>query len=156
MGLLTVSGWFITACALAGLQLASAASFNYFGPAALIRFFAISRTASLLSFLALTLLLVVWNLQFAEIPGTLLWVILAFQLAPLLLLAPGILLGNARAHAWVCFVVNLYFIQGVLAAFDPSKALYGWLLTLLSFSLFCAALMFTRWRFQYDRKLAGE
>ncbi|HJS16859.1 MAG TPA: ATP-binding cassette domain-containing protein [Rheinheimera sp.] len=46
MGLLTVSGWFITASALAGLHLASAASFNYFGPAALIRFFAISRTAS--------------------------------------------------------------------------------------------------------------
>lgn len=45
MGLLTVSGWFITASALAGLQLASAGSFNYFGPAALIRFFAISRTA---------------------------------------------------------------------------------------------------------------
>ncbi|MBY0418003.1 MAG: thiol reductant ABC exporter subunit CydC, partial [Pararheinheimera sp.] len=46
MGLLTVSGWFITASALAGLHLASAGSFNYFGPAALIRFFAISRTAS--------------------------------------------------------------------------------------------------------------
>ena len=46
MGLLTVSGWFITASALAGLQLASAGSFNYFGPAALIRLFAISRTAS--------------------------------------------------------------------------------------------------------------
>jgi ATP-binding cassette subfamily C protein CydC len=45
MGLLTVSGWFITASAVAGLQLASAGSFNYFGPAALIRFFAISRTA---------------------------------------------------------------------------------------------------------------
>lgn len=45
MGLFTVSGWFITASALAGLQLASAGSFNYFGPAALIRFFAISRTA---------------------------------------------------------------------------------------------------------------
>lgn len=38
MGLFTVSGWFITASALAGLQLASAGSFNYFGPAALIRF----------------------------------------------------------------------------------------------------------------------
>ncbi len=46
VGLLTVSGWFITASAVAGLQLASAGSFNYFGPAALIRFFAISRTAS--------------------------------------------------------------------------------------------------------------
>lgn len=45
IGLLSVSGWFITASALAGLHLASAGSFNYFGPAALIRFFAISRTA---------------------------------------------------------------------------------------------------------------
>lgn len=116
----------------------------------------ISRVASLLSFFSLTALLLVWNLHYANIPGKLLWVILGLQLTPLLLLAPGLLLGNARAHAWACFVVNLYFIQGVLAAFDPSKALYGWLLSLLSFSLFCAALMFTRWRFQYERKLAGE
>jgi len=116
----------------------------------------ISRAVSLLSFFALAALLVVWNLGFANVPGKLLWVILGAQLAPLLLLAPGLILGNARAHAWACFVVNLYFIQGVLAAFDPSKALYGWLLTGLSVSLFCAALMFTRWRFQYERKLAGE
>ncbi len=116
----------------------------------------ISRVASLVSFLGLAILLVVWNLKFANVPGNLLWVILGVQLVPLLLLAPGIILGHARAHAWVCFVVNLYFIQGVLAAFDPSKALYGWLLTALSVSLFCAALMYTRWRFQFERKLAGE
>ena len=117
---------------------------------------AISRAVSLLSFLALLIALLVWNLLFAEIPGKLLWVILAFQLTPLLLLAPGLILGNARAHAWTCFVVNLYFIQDVLAAFDPAKALFGWLETLLSLSLFCAALMYTRWCFQYERKLAGE
>ena len=117
---------------------------------------AVSRAISLTSFLALTVLLLVWNLMFADIPGKLLWVILVFQLAPLLLLAPGLILGNARAHAWTCFVVNLYFIQGVLAAFDPSKALFGWVQALLSVSLFCAALMYTRWCFQYDRKLAGE
>lgn len=117
---------------------------------------AISRAISLASFLALTVLLLVWNLMFADIPSKLLWVILAFQLAPLLLLAPGLIIGNARAHAWTCFVVNLYFIQGVLAAFDPSKALFGWVQALLSVSLFCAALMYTRWCFQYDRKLAGE
>ncbi|MGE8497596.1 MAG: DUF2069 domain-containing protein [Pseudomonas sp.] len=117
---------------------------------------AISRAISLASFLALVILLLVWNLVFAELPDNLLWVILAFQLVPLLLLAPGLAMGNARAHAWTCFVVNLYFIQGVLAAFDPSKALYGWAETVLSFTLFCAALMYTRWCFQRDRKLAGE
>jgi uncharacterized membrane protein len=117
---------------------------------------AISRAISLASFLALAVLLLVWNLVFAGIPSKLLWVIVAFQLVPLLLLAPGLILGNARAHAWACFVVNLYFIQGVLAAFDPSKALFGWAQAVLSVSLFCAALMYTRWCFQYDRKLAGE
>ncbi|HSX88111.1 MAG TPA: DUF2069 domain-containing protein [Pseudomonas sp.] len=116
----------------------------------------LSRGVTLLSFFALAAVLLAWTLLFANIPGTLLWVILGLQLAPLLLLAPGLIMGNARAHAWACFVVNLYFIQGVLAAFDPSKALFGWSLTLLSFTLFCGALMYTRWRFQYDRKLAGE
>lgn len=44
--LLALSGWFITASAAAGLLgFASAASFNYFGPAAIIRLCAIVRTA---------------------------------------------------------------------------------------------------------------
>ncbi len=116
----------------------------------------ISRVLSLLCFFGIGAALVVWNLWFANVPSNLLWIVLGAQLAPLLLLTPGMILGTARAHAWTCFVVNLYFIQGVLAAFDPSKALYGWVLSGLSFSLFCAALMFTRWRFQYERKLAGE
>lgn len=115
-----------------------------------------SRVATLVSFFALTALLLAWNLFIAEIPGELRWVIASLQLIPMLLLAPGLILGNARAHAWTCFVVNLYFIQGVLAAFDPSKALFGWAETLLSVSLFCSALLYTRWRFQYDRKQAGE
>ena len=66
------------------------------------------------------------------------------------------LAGNARTHAWCCFVINLYFIQGVLGAFDPNRMLYGWLQSILSVALFCAALLYTRYRFQYDRKLAGE
>ena len=46
VGLLALSGWFISAAALAGmLSLASAYTFNYFGPAAIIRLFAIVRTA---------------------------------------------------------------------------------------------------------------
>jgi uncharacterized membrane protein len=116
----------------------------------------LSRTLSLLCFVALLVLLLVWNLVFADLHGARTWVVLSIQLLPLLLLAPGLLLGNARAHAWACFVVNIYFIQGVLAAIDPNRAVFGILETLLSFGLFCSALLYTRWRFQYDRKLAGE
>ena len=116
----------------------------------------ISRGISLFSFFALAVLLVVWNLAFADLHGARTEVIMAIELAPLALLAPGMLLGKARAYAWACFVVNLYFIKGVLAAFDPARSLLGWIEVLLSASLFCAALMYTRWRFQYDRILAGE
>ncbi len=46
IGLLALSGWFISAAALAGMvSLASAYTFNYFGPAAIIRLLAIVRTA---------------------------------------------------------------------------------------------------------------
>lgn len=109
------------------------------------------RLLSLLSFILLAALLLIWNLGYAAVPGSLLWAVLAFQMLPLLLLAPGIIGGHPRAHSWACFVVNLYFIQGVLAAFDPSKRLFGWLEILLSLSLFVSALLYTRWCAQYQR-----
>ncbi|AVO51437.1 DUF2069 domain-containing protein [Ectopseudomonas mendocina] len=116
----------------------------------------LSRALSLFSFIALLSLVLVWNLVFADLHGARISVVLAIQLLPLVLLAPGLLMGNARAHAWACFVVNIYFIQGVLAAIDPARALFGVLEAVISFGLFCSALLYTRWRFQYDRKLAGE
>lgn len=116
----------------------------------------LSRALTLLSFIVLLALLLVWNLVFADLHGARIGVVLAIQLVPLALLAPGLLMGNARAHAWACFVVNIYFIQGVLAAIDPARALFGVLEAVISFGLFCSALLYTRWRFQYDRKLAGE
>lgn len=116
----------------------------------------VSRVVSLACFAGLSALLLIWNLLLADLHGARTWVVLAIELVPLALLAPGMLAGNARSHAWCCFVVNLYFIQGVLAAFDPSRMLYGWLQSIISITLFCSALLYTRYRFQYDRKLAGE
>lgn len=45
IALLAVSGWFISAAALAGLSAASAHAFNFFTPGALVRGLSISRTA---------------------------------------------------------------------------------------------------------------
>lgn len=45
IALLATSGWFITASAIAGLVVSSSFTFDYFRPAALIRLFAIVRTA---------------------------------------------------------------------------------------------------------------
>lgn len=116
----------------------------------------LARALSLASFFGLIALLTINNLLFADLHGARIGVILAVELVPLALLLPGMLLGNARAHAWTCFVVNLYFIKGVLAAFDPARALFGWLEVAISLALFVSALLYVRWRFQYDRRLAGE
>ncbi|QVL17746.1 DUF2069 domain-containing protein [Pseudomonas qingdaonensis] len=115
-----------------------------------------TRVLSLVGFFSLMALLTVNNLWFANLHGARVGVILAIELVPLLLVLPGMLMGSARAHAWTCFVVNLYFIKGVLAAFDPARALLGWLEVGISLVLFVSALLFVRWRFQYERRVAGE
>jgi len=113
-----------------------------------------TRVLSLVAFFSLMALLTVNNLWFANLHGARVGVILAIELVPLLLVLPGMLMGSARAHAWTCFVVNLYFIKGVLAAFDPARALLGWLEVGISLVLFVSALVFVRWRFQYERRVA--
>ncbi|MCG9712900.1 cysteine/glutathione ABC transporter ATP-binding protein/permease CydC [Shewanella insulae] len=46
IGLLSLSGWFLSATAVAGLSVATAQAFNYFTPAGGVRFLSIARTAS--------------------------------------------------------------------------------------------------------------
>lgn len=118
----------------------------------------LTRALTLFCFFSLIALLLIWNLGFAELGNTPLWLVLTIQLVPLLLVAPGMLLGHARAYAWACFIINLYFIQGILAAIsvDPNRALFGVLESVITFLLFCCALMYTRWRFQYDRRQRSE
>ncbi|CAI3796182.1 hypothetical protein GLGCALEP_01478 [Pseudomonas sp. MM221] len=116
----------------------------------------LTRALSLAFFFGLIALLVVNNLWFANLHGARVGVILAIELVPLLLLLPGMLKGSARAHAWACFVVNIYFIKGVLAAFDPARAMFGWVEVLASLGLFIAGLLYVRWKFQHERRLAGE
>lgn len=116
----------------------------------------ITRVLSLICFLALVGLLCGYYLLVADLHGARPWVILLIELVPLLLLAPGMLSGSARGHSWMCFVVNLYFIKGALAAYDPNRYLFGLLEMLASLAVFCSALLYVRWRFQLNRKLAGE
>lgn len=46
IGLLSLSGWFLSATAVAGLSVATAQAFNFFTPAGGVRFLSIARTAS--------------------------------------------------------------------------------------------------------------
>lgn len=72
---------------------------------------ALSRAISLGSFVGLVLLILIRDLIYADAHGAASWVpwlVLAFKLLPLLVVAPGLLMGSARGHAWACYVVNLY------------------------------------------------
>jgi len=115
-----------------------------------------TRVLSLICFLGLVGLLCGYYLLVADLHGARPWVILLIELVPLLLLAPGMFSGSARGHSWMCFVVNLYFIKGALAAYDPNRQLFGLLEMAASLAVFCSALLYVRWRFQLNRKLAGE
>ncbi|MBA1203767.1 DUF2069 domain-containing protein [Pseudomonas capeferrum] len=116
----------------------------------------LARALSMASLLGLIALLGIHDLWFANLHGARIEVILAIELLPLLVLLPGMWMGSARAHAWTCFMVNLYFIKGVLAAFDPARMLFGCLEVAISLVLFVSALLYVRWRFQHDRRVAGE
>lgn len=80
----------------------------------------------------------------------------ADRAGPLLPLVPGMLTGSARGHSFTCYVVNLYFLKGALAAFDPNRQLFGVLEMGASLAVFCSAMLYVRWRHQLNRRLAGE
>jgi len=117
---------------------------------------AITRVLCFALFLALLLLLVLWNGLFADLNGARLWAVLGVEIAPLLIVLPGMWLDGARAYVWLCFVLNLYFIKGVLASLYPARQWFGLTEVFLSVTLFIAALLYVRWRFQFERKIAGE
>ena len=114
------------------------------------------RVLSLVCFLGLIGLLCVYYLVFANLHGARPWVILLIELVPLLIVLPGMLLGSARGHSFTCYVINLYLIKGALAAFDPNRQLFGFLEMTVSVAVFISAMLYVRWRYQLDRRLAGE
>src|SRR5690606_29438160 len=58
----------------------------------------VTRVLSLVSFLGLMVLLIIATAMAYD--GKPMWVLIGIQLLPLLIMLPGILLGNARGHAW--------------------------------------------------------
>ena len=114
------------------------------------------RVVSLACFFGLIALLCVYYLMFANLHGARPWVILLIELVPLMFVVPGMLMGSPRGHSFTCYVVNLYLIKGALAAFDPNRQVFGLLEIAASVAVFVSALLFVRWRYQLDRRLAGE
>ena len=81
------------------------------------------------------------------------WVIWLIHFLPLACFFPSIKSGNPRSHAWLCFMLLLYFNEAVLAAAtNPETRVFGLIYALLVVVLFTAAMMYARWASQLARQ----
>ncbi|MBV1915386.1 MAG: DUF2069 domain-containing protein [Pseudomonadales bacterium] len=73
------------------------------------------------------------------------WATLAIKVLPLMIFIPGLIQGSERSHAWLCFVVLVYFTLGILELFGLTNRLEGMLITLFSTLLFISSTLYIRW-----------
>lgn len=71
-------------------------------------------------------------------------VVWLIQAAPLLLFAPGLHRAHLRTYGWVCFVILLYFMHGVVIAFEPERLWFGLVEVLLCTLIFILLIIFIR------------
>ncbi len=68
----------------------------------------------------------------------------SIQALPLLALLPGLHRGRPRSYAWMGFVIQLYFIHGVILAFSPARLGWGLAQIALSMMVFVVLILFIR------------
>jgi len=110
-----------------------------------------SRGLTLGSYAGLLILFSLWYLLLAPAQSSHPWVIWLVHLLPLLAFLPVIAKGNPRGHAWLCFVLLLYFMEAVLAALVPTTRWLGLIESLLLVTLFTGAMLYARWRSKLTR-----
>lgn len=114
---------------------------------------AFSYQLTLTSFTALALYYCAWYLWLAPAQSTHPWVIWLIHLVPLAAFAPVIIKGSPRGSIWLCFVLMFYFLEAVLAAWNPQLRWLGIIAALLIALLFSSAMMFARWQGRQMRLL---
>lgn len=105
----------------------------------------ICKVVSGLSYLLLILTLVTFIVLRAEVTGGFPFALLAINIVPLVIFIPGLLQGSDRTHAWLCFVVLVYFTLGILEFFSVKNQLEGLLITLFTTTLFISSTLYIRW-----------
>tara|TARA_B110000444_G_C18736158_1_gene545702 strand:- start:580 stop:960 length:381 start_codon:yes stop_codon:yes gene_type:complete len=71
-------------------------------------------------------------------------VIWFIQVTPLLIFTRGLHYANLRTYGWVSFVILLYFMHGVLIAFQPGQFWLGLVEALLCSLIFVLLILFIR------------
>lgn len=91
--------------------------------------------------LALIFLRTGLSLSMTSAAGLIAW---GIQALPLVAFLPGLHRSHPRAYAWLGFIIQFYFIHGVLLAFNPERLAWGLAHISLCVLIFCALIAFIR------------
>ncbi len=78
-------------------------------------------------------------------------VITLIKVFPLLCFIPAVFRGHPRTHAWLCFVLLVYFCFSVIYILSPNQQTMALLQSGLTLMLFTCAMLFARWKTQQQR-----
>lgn len=101
----------------------------------------LARATCHISYIALLLLFVVYNLT-AEAGSLKLWLV---QSLPLAIFIPGMFRQRYRTYSWMCFVVLIYFTHAVVNVMSPLIHWSDIVQLAFSITLFIGAMMTSRW-----------
>jgi uncharacterized membrane protein len=111
-----------------------------------------SRVIAALCYFLLLISVTAWYLFIHPVDTANPWVIWLLHFLPLAAFIKVIQKANPRGHAWLCFLLILYFNEAVLAATTVvATRWYGLFNTIVIVVLFISAMMFARWGGQYHR-----
>jgi uncharacterized membrane protein len=108
------------------------------------------RTLTLILLAGLMVLFVLWRAFLIPVEHVV--TITAIHIIPLLLFLPGLLARRYKPFIWLCFVILLYFCQGVVNSFALPSILgvMGLIEAVLTTGVFCAAMMAARYYARLD------
>ena len=104
-----------------------------------------AKSACVMTYISLLLIFLIILLWHIERETHISWPVFAIQCLPLIVLLPGLLLKSHRTFSWLCFIILLYFVLGVM---NSMQSLASWLDHLFLFSTvstFISAMLASRW-----------
>ncbi|MFT6389851.1 MAG: putative membrane protein [Cellvibrionaceae bacterium] len=81
------------------------------------------------------------------------WIPLLLQMAPLLLVLPGLISKYYRSYSWLCFLSLAYFTSYVVQVYSPSRQWHDWPGLISTIIIFIAGMYASRWLQRYSLSL---
>jgi uncharacterized membrane protein len=104
----------------------------------------LARITLTISRYGLLLLLLIYIVQTAAITP-LNWTMLAIGTLPIIFLLRPVWRGEPMTHAWLCFILLMYFLVAVQNMFSSNRDLFDVLRLVLIVVVFLSSMMYVRW-----------